>query len=75
MPENNWAYLIAVTVSAILIGLFVRMWTMLNESNKKVLDLEYKDEKNESKEKHKDDSIDTIIARLKSKFGWKSGDS
>lgn len=53
----------------VLIGVVWRFLKSYQEKNKTIVDLEYKVEKNEIKEIHKNDSIDDIIARIKQRFG------
>lgn len=55
----------------------IAAWSLIKSSiakDKKITELEYKEEKHEIKEAHKNDSPDDIIKRLKSKFGWREWD-
>lgn len=60
----GWGIAIVVVITAVW-----RFLKSYQEKNKTIVDLEYKNEKHELKEIHKNDSIDDIIARLKQRFG------
>lgn len=69
--SNAYAYAIALSLMGGIIGVFLKIIYDSNKMQKKLIDLEYKEEKNEISKLHQNDSADSIIARFKRKFGWK----
>ena len=64
----NVQQIIAIVLGVTFVGFFAKMYSQYKDQQKKLIDLEYKNEKNEIKAAVKDDSIDTIIARISKRF-------
>ena len=68
MIPDSFGYGIAVAISTFFIGLFGKFYMSYKNRSKKLIDLEYKDDKAKIKEEIKDDSIDTVIDRINKRF-------
>lgn len=64
----NWQNILAVVLGTTFVAFFAKIYSQYKYDQKKLIDLEYKDEKQKAKDAVKNDSIDTIIARISKRF-------
>lgn len=64
----NWQAILAVILGTSFMAFFVKLYSDYKDQHKKIIDLEYKNEKSEVKEAVKNDSIDSVIDRIRKRF-------
>lgn len=64
----NWQNILAIFLGTTFVAYFAKMYSQYSSDKKKLIDLEYKDEKQKAKDAVKNDSISDIIARINKRF-------
>ena len=64
----NWQNVLSIILGTSFMAFFVKIYSEYVDNKKKLIDLEYKDDKTKIKEKVKDDDIDTILDRISKRF-------
>jgi hypothetical protein len=64
----NWQAVLAAILGTSFVAFFVGFYRSYLRDKKKLIDLEYQKDKSDIKEKVKNDPIDSVIDRIRSRF-------